>query len=117
MTPPSLELLDIHKRYGAVAALRGASLTVARGEIHALLGENGAGKSTLMRIAFGLVAPEAGTVRIGGATRPPRSPRDARRLGAGMVHQHPTSVPRSRSGRPWRSRRGGGSGPTSAGGG
>ncbi len=93
MTPPSLELLDIHKRYGAVAALRGASLTVAPGEIHALLGENGAGKSTLMRIAFGLVAPDAGTVRLGGAPRPPRSPRDARRLGAGMVHQHPTSVP------------------------
>ena len=93
MTAPALELIDIHKRYGAVAALRGASLSVAPGEIHALLGENGAGKSTLMQVAFGMVRPDAGTVRIGGAPRPPRSPRDARRMGAGMVHQHPTSVP------------------------
>ena len=93
MTAPALELRDIHKRYGAVAALRGASLSVAQGEIHALLGENGAGKTTLMQIAFGLVRADSGSVRIGGATRAPRSPRDGRKLGAGMVHQHPTSVP------------------------
>lgn len=94
--PPAgpLLLLDgIHKRYGTTAALAGASLRLDRGEIHALLGENGAGKSTLMRIAFGLVTPDAGRIAVEGVVRRVGSPLEARRLGIGMVHQHFTAIP------------------------
>jgi len=88
-----LELRGIHKRFGAVAALTGANFSIAPGERHALLGENGAGKTTLMHVAYGLVRPDAGTIYLRGAPVTLRSPRDARRLGLGMVHQHFTSVP------------------------
>lgn len=91
--PAVLELRDIDKRFGPVAALSGAGLTLGRGEIHALLGENGAGKSTLMHVAFGLVRPDAGTVRVRGTPVRIQSPKDARALGIGMVHQHFTSIP------------------------
>jgi len=90
---PVLELAGIHKRFGSVQALRGADFTLAAGEIHALLGENGAGKSTLMHVAYGLVRPDAGEIRITGVPRRLSSPREARTLGIGMVHQHFTSVP------------------------
>ncbi|MBA3892308.1 MAG: ATP-binding cassette domain-containing protein [Gemmatimonadales bacterium] len=89
---PALELVGIHKRFGSVHALRGADFTLLAGEVHALLGENGAGKTTLMQIAVGLLAPDAGEVRAFGPARPTLSPRAARRLGIGMVHQHFTSV-------------------------
>ena len=74
-------------------ALRGADFVLAPGEVHALLGENGAGKSTLMHVAYGLVRPDAGEVRVDGVVRRISSPRLARALGIGMVHQHFTSVP------------------------
>ena len=90
---PSLELAGIRKRFGSVHALRGADFTLLPGELHALLGENGAGKTTLMRIAAGLLRSDSGEVRVGGSRRPALSPRAARRLGIGMVHQHFTSVP------------------------
>ena len=90
---PALELTGIHRRFGSVQALRGADFTLRAGEVHALLGENGAGKTTLMRIAAGLIQPDAGTVRVDGVARRALSPRAARRLGIGMVHQHFTSVP------------------------
>jgi ABC-type uncharacterized transport system ATPase subunit len=94
VTPPaSLALRGIRKRFGSVQALRGADFTLAPGEVHALLGENGAGKTTLMRIAFGLLRPDGGQISIGGVPRTVDSPRTARRLGIGMVHQHFTSVP------------------------
>jgi simple sugar transport system ATP-binding protein len=89
----ALELCDIRRRFGRVEALRGASLRLHRGEIHALLGENGAGKTTLMQVAYGLIRPDGGDVMIGGSRVVLRSPRDARRRGVGMVHQHSTSVP------------------------
>jgi general nucleoside transport system ATP-binding protein len=88
-----LELAGIQKRFGSVHALRGADFTLAPGEVHALLGENGAGKSTLMHIAYGLVHPDAGVIRVHGEARRISSPRQARALGIGMVHQHFTSVP------------------------
>jgi general nucleoside transport system ATP-binding protein len=88
-----LELAGIHKRFGSVQALRGADFVLAPGEVHALLGENGAGKSTLMHVAYGLVRPDAGEIRIDGTQRRISSPREARTLGIGMVHQHFTSVP------------------------
>jgi simple sugar transport system ATP-binding protein len=93
VTAPALQLTGIHKRFGSVHALRGADFTLMPGEVHAVLGENGAGKTTLMHVAYGLVHPDAGTVSIGGTVQRGHSPRTARRLGVGMVHQHFTSVP------------------------
>jgi len=90
--PPALALRGIRKHYGSVQALRGADFTLMPGELHALLGENGAGKTTLMRVAYGLVRPDAGEIAVAGAVRAIPSPRVARRLGIGMVHQHFTSV-------------------------
>ncbi|HEX6107671.1 MAG TPA: ATP-binding cassette domain-containing protein [Gemmatimonadales bacterium] len=91
--PPALELLDVHKRFGSVQALHGADFSLMGGEVHALLGENGAGKTTLMHVAYGLVRPDRGEIRTGGVVRRVHSPRDARALGIGMVHQHFTAVP------------------------
>jgi simple sugar transport system ATP-binding protein len=90
---PALELQQVRKRFGSVQALRGADFTLLPGELHALLGENGAGKTTLMHVAYGLVQPDAGRIVIAGSARGIPSPRAARRLGIGMVHQHFTSVP------------------------
>ena len=89
----ALQLIGIRKVFGSVQALGGADFLLRPGTVHALLGENGAGKTTLMHVAFGLVAPDAGQILLEG--RPVRidSPRDSRRLGIGMVHQHFTSVP------------------------
>lgn len=86
-----LALAHITHSFGAAKVLDDVSFEVRPGEIHALLGENGAGKSTLMRVAYGLLAPEAGSVHVG--TTRIGSPRDARRAGVGMVHQHFTSIP------------------------
>jgi general nucleoside transport system ATP-binding protein len=90
---PNLELRQIQKRFGSVQALRGADFTLGPGEIHALLGENGAGKTTLMHVAYGLVRPDGGAVVMDGIPRTVTSPRTARHLGIGMVHQHFTSIP------------------------
>lgn len=83
----------ISRRFGNVRALREASLTVRAGTVHALLGENGAGKTTLMRVAFGLLAADAGVVRVRGAVSAIDSPAAAFRAGIGMVHQHFALVP------------------------
>ena len=89
---PLLELRGIRKSFGPVRAVRGADFSLAAGEVHALVGENGAGKSTLMHIAAGMVPPDAGTVHVDGQEVRLPSPRDARELGIGMVHQHFTSI-------------------------
>lgn len=89
----ALSLRAIGKRFGATTALANASLAVRRGTLHAVLGENGAGKTTLMRIAFGMLHPDAGTVAIDGAIVSLASSADAMRRGLGMVHQHFTLVP------------------------
>lgn len=91
--PSALALHGITKTFGFVQALNQVDFSLERGEIHALLGENGAGKSTLMRIAFGLLRSDAGTITIAGTPTILRNPADARRLGIGMVHQHFTSIP------------------------
>lgn len=88
-----LQLREIHKRFGTTVALDGAGLALHKGELHALLGENGAGKSTLMRIAYGLAHADSGEMAVDGRIASVRSAREARRLGIGMVHQHPTSIP------------------------
>ncbi|WP_137922929.1 ABC transporter ATP-binding protein [Cupriavidus sp. 2SB] len=87
-TPPRLALAHITKRYPGVTANDDVSLTVAPGEIHAVLGENGAGKSTLMKIIFGAVRPDAGEMHFNGAPVSIASPHDARNLGIAMVFQH-----------------------------
>jgi general nucleoside transport system ATP-binding protein len=92
-TAPAIALIDVVKRFGAVAALDLASLSVRSGTVHALLGENGAGKTTLMRIAFGMVRPDAGRLTMHGKPVDWRSPSDAILAGIGMVHQHFTLVP------------------------
>src|ERR671915_1579981 len=91
--PPAIALVDIVKRFGAVAALDGATFIVRPGSVHALLGENGAGKTTLMRIAFGMIRPDSGRLVVHGQPVAWRSPADAILTGVGMVHQHFTLVP------------------------
>lgn len=93
--PPeyTLRLTGITKRFGTTLALDDVSLRVRRGTVHALLGENGAGKTTLMRIAFGLLAADAGRIEIEGVRTAISSPADAIAARIGMVHQHFTSVP------------------------
>lgn len=91
--PPALALRGITKTFGRVKALSQVDFTLQPGEIHALLGENGAGKSTLMKIGFGLLRPDSGSIEVAGTPTPLRNPTEARRLGVGMVHQHFTSIP------------------------
>ena len=88
MTAARLELRGITKRYPAVVANSEVSLTVGPGEAHAVLGENGAGKSTLMKIIYGSVKPDAGTVLFNGTPVLVRNPQEARVLGISMVFQH-----------------------------
>ena len=90
---PAIRLSDINKYFGAVHANRGASIEVARGEIHALVGENGAGKSTLMRILSGMYAPDGGRMEVGGRDVTGWTTADAIAAGVGMVHQHFMLVP------------------------
>ena len=85
---PRLELLGITKAYPGVVANNAVSLTVQPGEIHAVLGENGAGKSTLMKIIYGAVKIDAGSVWIDGQRVEVRNPQEARALGISMVFQH-----------------------------
>ena len=88
-----LELVDVTKSFGSLVANDNVSLTVDEGEIHCLLGENGAGKTTLMNVLFGLLKPDGGEIRIGGAPVKINNPGDAVRAGIGMVHQHFMLVP------------------------
>ncbi len=81
------------KRYGAVVALRNASLAVRPGEVHALLGANGAGKSTLVKILTGAVHPDKGRILIRGQERDVHSPAAARRSGLISVYQEPALIP------------------------
>ncbi len=83
-----LELAGISKQYPAVRANDGVSLRVKPGEVHAVLGENGAGKSTLMKIIYGAVQPDAGSIQWNGQPVQVKSPAAARALGISMVYQH-----------------------------
>ncbi len=88
MNAPAVELHGITKRFPGVVANQDVALTVRAGTIHAIVGENGAGKSTLMKILYGLITPDEGTIAIDGQTVDLGSPSDAIGLGVGMVHQH-----------------------------
>ncbi|HZO06202.1 MAG TPA: ATP-binding cassette domain-containing protein, partial [Solirubrobacterales bacterium] len=85
----ALRLTEVRKSFGAVKALKGVSLEVRAGEVHALLGENGAGKSTLMAVAAGSLQPDEGAVEISGERLDAASPSAAQALGLGVVYQHP----------------------------
>jgi len=89
----TLVLQGISKRFGSTQALDGASLSVRKGRIHALVGENGAGKSTLVKIISGIVSADAGIVRLDGKAVSFREPSDASRAGIHLVHQELALLP------------------------
>ncbi len=88
-----LEATGISKTYGAVVALRSASLAVRPGEVHALMGANGAGKSTLVKILTGAIRPDGGTIAVRGRERKVHSPAEARRGGIVSIYQEPALIP------------------------
>jgi general nucleoside transport system ATP-binding protein len=88
-----LELRGVTKRFPGVVANDDVSLSLAAGEVVALLGENGAGKSTLMNILYGLYTPDEGSVVIDGEPLQLGSSADAIASGIGMVHQHFMLIP------------------------
>ena len=89
----SIEMRNITKQFPGVRANDHVNLTVAKGSIHAIIGENGAGKSTLMNILYGLHRPDEGEIFLNGQKVSIHNPRQAMQLGIGMVHQHFMLVP------------------------
>ena len=90
MTQPGtlLDIRDVTRSFPGVIANDHVSFTVGKGEIHALLGENGAGKSTLVKMIYGVMRPDSGTMTLDSAPYTPGKPSDARARGIGMVFQH-----------------------------
>jgi len=88
-----LEATGVRKTYGAVVALKSASLAVRPGEVHALMGANGAGKSTLVKILTGAIRPDAGRIAVRGRERVVHSPGEARHGGLVPVYQEPALIP------------------------
>jgi simple sugar transport system ATP-binding protein len=84
---PVYELRGITKAYGQVQALRGVSLALRAGEIHAVLGDNGAGKSTLLKVAAGAIRPDEGEIRLRGEEIGITQPDQVRKLGIETVYQ------------------------------
>ena len=83
-----LKLDNITKRFGSLVANDNISLSLAPGEVLAILGENGAGKTTLMNILFGHYVSDEGSIEVNGETLPPGQPQASIKRGIGMVHQH-----------------------------
>jgi ribose transport system ATP-binding protein len=92
MPAPLLQTIAVAKAFGPVVALRAVDLSVAPGEVHALLGANGAGKSTLVKILTGVLHHDSGTVAVNGATVELRSPTEARDKGLAPVYQDPAMI-------------------------
>ncbi|WP_273486700.1 ATP-binding cassette domain-containing protein, partial [Lentibacter algarum] len=88
MTGTLLKIEGLTKAYPGVVANDSVSFEIKYGEVHALLGENGAGKSTLVKMIYGLVKPDSGTMLMNGAPFAPPEPRAARASGVAMVFQH-----------------------------
>ena len=88
-----LKMQAIEKYYGSVKALDGAFLEVQEGEVHALLGANGAGKSTLMKVLFGELPYDGGTILFDGKELKANTEWKASEIGIGMVHQEISVVP------------------------
>jgi ribose transport system ATP-binding protein len=90
---PLFELRGISKQFPGVKALDEVSFTIARGEVHMLLGENGAGKSTLMKVLCGAYRADSGELLQNGKPADISSPADARRFGIAVIFQEFTLVP------------------------
>jgi len=88
-----LEVEGVSKAFGRTKALKGVSLAAQAGEVHAVLGENGAGKSTLMKVLAGVIAPDAGRMRLDGGSYAPTDPNAARDAGVAIVYQEPQLCP------------------------
>jgi rhamnose transport system ATP-binding protein len=109
---PLLRLTSITKSFGGVQALKGVSLDLLPGEVHALVGENGAGKSTLIKTITGAAQPDSGTIEIGGQAITQNDPASSRARGVAAIYQQPALFPdltvaenvglRLESGGPWR---------------
>lgn len=84
-----LELLDIHKHFGAVRANDGVTMRVEAGTIHGLLGENGAGKSTLMKVLAGFITADSGQILLNGEPLVVSNPKESVTTGIGLLHQDP----------------------------
>ena len=84
----AVSLRNVTKTFGAVVANEKVNLDIYKGEILALLGENGSGKTTLMNMLSGIYFPDEGQIFINGKEEIIKSPKDALKLGIGMVHQH-----------------------------
>ncbi|WP_017589892.1 sugar ABC transporter ATP-binding protein [Nocardiopsis ganjiahuensis] len=91
--PPPLALVDVTKSFGSVRALRGLSLELRAGEIHALVGENGAGKSTLVKTIAGVHRPDGGQLLVDGRPTGFAAPVDAQNAGIAVIYQEPTLFP------------------------
>lgn len=91
--PAIIEARNVSKRFGGVQAVHGASLSVSRGTVHALVGENGAGKSTLGKMLAGAVTPTSGTLLVDGRPAHYGSPRQALAAGIAMIDQELAMVP------------------------
>lgn len=87
MSDQALEIKQLTKRFGNVAALERVSFSVAKREVVALLGDNGAGKSTLVKCIAGIYRPDAGEILVDGKHFSADSPAEARSLGVGLVYQ------------------------------
>jgi ribose/xylose/arabinose/galactoside ABC-type transport system permease subunit/ABC-type branched-subunit amino acid transport system ATPase component len=90
---PTLEVLDITKRFGPVVALRGVSLSLGQGEVLGLVGDNGAGKSTLISIISGVARPDSGQIRLNGQPWAETGARTIREAGIETVFQNLALVP------------------------
>src|SRR6185436_11838837 len=93
MSPARLRISGLRKSFDGVHALRGVSLEVAPGEVHALIGENGAGKSTLMKALSGALVPDSGEMFLDDAPYTPGNPLHARRCGIAMIYQELNLAP------------------------
>jgi monosaccharide-transporting ATPase len=90
---PVLEVRDVSKRFPGVLALDAVSLSVAPGEVHALVGENGAGKSTLIKVVTGVYRADSGDIRYLGETVAFTRPLDAQRVGISTIYQEVNLIP------------------------
>jgi rhamnose transport system ATP-binding protein len=88
-----LEVHDVTKSFGAVAAVQRVSFPLYAGEAHALVGENGAGKSTIVKMLAGVHRPDTGTLRVHGEDIEFHSPKDAKAAGIAVIYQEPTLFP------------------------
>ena len=84
----ALKVTEISKSFPGVLANDKINIEIPKGTIHAIVGENGAGKSTLMKVIYGMISPDSGTITVEDEEKKFSSPKDAIKSGIGMVHQH-----------------------------